>query len=649
MASRVSAEPETHSKKSISMSQGRLRQSRCNRCSENHLLQRYADHGKSEFSAFPPIIHEVLRSPGGPLDADVRAFMEQRFEHDFSRVTVHTDAKAAESARAVNALAFTAGKKVVFGAGVYSPRSEQGIRILGHELTHVVQQSSVINGQMPNRVSSSNDSFESDARMHESNIGRTQTPHRLIMDLKEPMIQRLPIGSFLSELVTMPISALSRVFGKENYNNEELLAYYEEFLVKGKTEERYDSDNKARAIIKRWKDKDLTLRDKQGQEKKLTLDFEKKAILVQELLIGYTSKDDETSILELICSPETSSEEVKNIVAKSGREILEDNFSGPELQVLRGCLSAKTETQAVVDTAAKESRIGPTCRSRKYDEALREGAELSKIANFGTVTGLGMGPDIKDGFDKTYWREDIESRRIVAIVEPPNKTPWIAIKELVESLKKRKGKTKDGKINWSLDCLESVQFVRIYAYWCTMSREEFDRKFNTLEIGWQVREIGRRLWNFDEEITAERPGQNPIVRPTTAGEEGLRQESGHPRIINKSWSQLIKEAPLGTWINWSNFHIHSTCVNFEKEKGKLKTKEEKEEFVAMCDFESENALKVGEDKYSAHDLGIQNRATIEKEMAKSVPRKYRKPTDYNDDVYIKKYIFIKWIRYPKEV
>src|SRR5262245_44078336 len=55
----------------------------------------------------PPIVHEVLRSPGQPLDAQTRAFMEPRFGHDFSGVRVHTDARAAESAQAVNSLAYT--------------------------------------------------------------------------------------------------------------------------------------------------------------------------------------------------------------------------------------------------------------------------------------------------------------------------------------------------------------------------------------------------------------------------------------------------------------------------------------------------------------------------------------------------------------
>jgi hypothetical protein len=66
--------------------------------------------------------------------------MERRFGHDFSRVRVHADSQAAESARAVHAVAYTVGSDIVFGEGAYSPCSAAGQRLLAHELTHVVQQ-----------------------------------------------------------------------------------------------------------------------------------------------------------------------------------------------------------------------------------------------------------------------------------------------------------------------------------------------------------------------------------------------------------------------------------------------------------------------------------------------------------------------------
>src|SRR5262245_61220094 len=76
----------------------------CEECKKNPLALQRKTAGRSEVSEVPPIVHEVLRSPGQPLDPSTRAFMEPRFAHDFSSVRVHTDARAAESAHAVNAL-----------------------------------------------------------------------------------------------------------------------------------------------------------------------------------------------------------------------------------------------------------------------------------------------------------------------------------------------------------------------------------------------------------------------------------------------------------------------------------------------------------------------------------------------------------------
>ncbi len=110
----------------------------------------------------PPIVHEVLRSAGQPLAADVRAFFEPLFNHDFSHVRVHTDAKAAESVHAVNAKAYTAGREVVFGTDEFAPGSREGRQTLAHELAHVIQQQAHPT-DMPSVVSTPSDHAELEA------------------------------------------------------------------------------------------------------------------------------------------------------------------------------------------------------------------------------------------------------------------------------------------------------------------------------------------------------------------------------------------------------------------------------------------------------------------------------------------------------
>ena len=85
-------------------------------------------------------IQGLQRSGGEPLPRATRAFMESRFGHDFSRVRIHSDARAAETARAIDSRAYALGEDLVFGAGQYAPSSYAGKRLLAHELTHVLQQ-----------------------------------------------------------------------------------------------------------------------------------------------------------------------------------------------------------------------------------------------------------------------------------------------------------------------------------------------------------------------------------------------------------------------------------------------------------------------------------------------------------------------------
>jgi Domain of unknown function (DUF4157) len=106
---------------------------------EKKLRTKRAGGGDFGQATAPPIVQETLRSSGRPLDAATRAFMEPRFGQDFSRVRVHTGGNADESARAVDALAYTVGRNVVFANGQYAPHTPVGARLLAHELAHTVQ------------------------------------------------------------------------------------------------------------------------------------------------------------------------------------------------------------------------------------------------------------------------------------------------------------------------------------------------------------------------------------------------------------------------------------------------------------------------------------------------------------------------------
>jgi Domain of unknown function (DUF4157) len=104
-------------------------------------IQRFSGQFSGQTGSVPTSVDHALACPGRPLEPALRQDMEQRFGHDFSTVRVHIGAAAAQSASDVNARAYTVGPNVVFGAGQFAPETNEGRRLLAHELTHVVQQS----------------------------------------------------------------------------------------------------------------------------------------------------------------------------------------------------------------------------------------------------------------------------------------------------------------------------------------------------------------------------------------------------------------------------------------------------------------------------------------------------------------------------
>ena len=119
----------------------------CSKCQSQDSEQRSKtlstmrmEKGNDGRTTAPPIVDQVLRSSGQPLDDATRSSMEPAFGHDFSFVRMHTDPLAAESSLALRARAYTVGRDIVFGASQYAPGTQEGRRLIAHELTHVVQQ-----------------------------------------------------------------------------------------------------------------------------------------------------------------------------------------------------------------------------------------------------------------------------------------------------------------------------------------------------------------------------------------------------------------------------------------------------------------------------------------------------------------------------
>ena len=105
-------------------------------------IQRFSESSAGQEDAAPASVAQTLASPGRPLGPALRQDMEQRFGYDFSRVRVHTGSVAEQSARDVDAEAYTVGHDIVLGATRFDGETPDGRPLIAHELTHVVQQSS---------------------------------------------------------------------------------------------------------------------------------------------------------------------------------------------------------------------------------------------------------------------------------------------------------------------------------------------------------------------------------------------------------------------------------------------------------------------------------------------------------------------------
>jgi outer membrane protein OmpA-like peptidoglycan-associated protein len=158
-------------------------------------LQRSAITHDPGSDSVPSIVHDVLRSPGQPLDPDTRAYMEPRFGHDFSGVRLHTDSTAARSVRAVNALAYTVGQNIVLGDHHYPSKSSARLGVLAHELTHTIQQSR--HGENANsslRIGPGDDAHEREADAQAQRVlngSQANTSSGSESGNAEPTLQRL--------------------------------------------------------------------------------------------------------------------------------------------------------------------------------------------------------------------------------------------------------------------------------------------------------------------------------------------------------------------------------------------------------------------------------------------------------------------------
>lgn len=180
---------------------GQVIQRKCEECEKKEIQRK----GQGTLPAVPEGFEvEMQRSgAGNPLDVGTRSFMESRFGQDFSDVQVHTDTAAAEAAKLINAQAFTTGRDIYFGAGRSQLQTQEGQKLLAHELTHVVQQRSGATArEMAKPVfGSSADVLEQEAEAVANQVvaGQSISPEQISVT-GATSVQRYSLGEFIEDV-----------------------------------------------------------------------------------------------------------------------------------------------------------------------------------------------------------------------------------------------------------------------------------------------------------------------------------------------------------------------------------------------------------------------------------------------------------------
>ncbi len=182
----------------------------CSKCAgEEDDLHIHRKPNTSATAAHPSVPGNFLDhlGLGQPLDTATRAYFEPRFGRDFSSVRIHTGSDAADSARAINARAFTLSRDIVFASGEYQPATAPGLRLLSHELTHTIQQSGGAHRATPNATTSSEKLPRSTASTAPSITGHPAGVHRE-EEKSSPVVSA--VGSTLADY-WLPLPAFAKV------------------------------------------------------------------------------------------------------------------------------------------------------------------------------------------------------------------------------------------------------------------------------------------------------------------------------------------------------------------------------------------------------------------------------------------------------
>jgi len=247
---------------------------------------------------------------------------------------------------------------------------------------------------------------------------------------------------------------------------------------------------------------------------------------------------------------------------------------------------------------------------------LKEGAKIFSSAGFGLSAGSAKGRDVGDGFDSRYWTEKGARGTIQALVPA-----WDAMDKMVKNIGKNVPKAGGGKTQWRFDCFEAATLLRLYAIWRTTTRREFNRTYRPLRLGFHA---GTQV-GLGETISSDGPGM-PAYKYVGGQRFGNVLLGARQVTLSKSINDIAIDAPVGSFVSFGSKDIEARCSVSPGQ--------------SICDFQIENTIKVGPDRYFAHPFGVVSSGTIFEKMARTAGAT-------PSLTYYRKNLYVSAVRLPK--
>ncbi len=553
------------------------------------LLQRSsADHAGP--ATVPPIVHEVLRSSGQPLDPETLAYMEPRFGHDFSKVRVHTDTKAAESAESVNALAYTVGRDVVFGAKRYALRMSGGRELLAHELTHVVQHSGTPNLSSTDQLTLDlpNSIAEREAKRKEAEVIAGGSDAAGTLSVKAHLSASSPSerDSAGPQLMRETNPTVDAVKMPRQLDYKRIADHIHEAIAGLGTDEE--------AVYRALQELDRN-QAAIDELKKVYLE-EHKVPLLDDIYDDFSDTELDYALQLINMGASGSKQRIEpapastmdvTLAATRIREAVEVMMGTDEEAIFAVLLPFKQNTLAIQNEYYR--RYHEDLRDRLVDEL--SGSELDyalelletpyehyiheaneKLAgmsfgSFGDIQAWCF-PEMKETsagtkyiywYDTDYWEPDVDQQQGMGICKVkllPGKSPTEAIDAMF-----------DHQNRWRIACAEFIQIVHLYALRHTLGGKRFDQRVGKGGVTLEIKR--RESTGIKTKVTFSRKGPSEqMVRSDTRQFDKLRLD------------EILAAAPIGSRVRWTNL------VGANPEEGNP--------------WEHENTIKLGPNKFGAH-------------------------------------------------